>query len=215
MHVFSITEKLTRRGNQAQRLAFAGGYTGLCSGSSVTAHILQRLIYMHCPSVSQIILFTVLGISVVTDVQSGKIKNWLTLPAIALGPIVHLIEGGRGAALSSLEGAGVMIAVSVALVMLRIFGGGDIKLLVAVGSLAGMGLVMDSLLYSGVAGGVLAIIMLTQRRKTAVVTKQLALSAWLHISHGVDIRDGGGSGIKMPYSIAIAAGTVAAVFLPL
>ena len=165
--------------------------------------------------ISQIILIVVLGISVVTDVRSSKIRNWLTFPAILLGPVVHLLEGGWTSALSSLEGTGVMVLVSVLLVSLRIFGGGDIKLLLVVGSLGGLGLVIGSLLYSAIAGGILAIIMLLIRRKTAVVTKQLVLSAWLQFAHRINFKDGGSSGIKMPYSIAIAAGTVVAMFLPL
>lgn len=170
---------------------------------------------MNSLEISQIILIAALGISVVTDVRSGKIRNWLTFPAIILGPIVHLLEGGWKSALSSLEGAGLMILVSIVLVAIGIFGGGDIKLLVAVGSLGGLELVGNSLLYSAVAGGVLAIIMLVLRRKTAAVTKQLALSAWLKFAHKVSFKDGSSTGIKMPYSIAIAAGTVAAMFLPL
>ncbi|MCE5197646.1 MAG: prepilin peptidase [Armatimonadota bacterium] len=164
--------------------------------------------------VSRIVLLFVLGIAVITDVRSGKIKNWLTLPAILLGPIVHLIEGGPKAALSSLEAIGVMILVCVVLVALRIFGGGDIKLLVAVGSLAGMSLVKDSLLYTAVAGGVLAIVYMFIRRRAASVAKQMAQDALFYVAFKVKPIKGSGSGIKIPYSIAIAAGTIAAMILP-
>lgn len=164
--------------------------------------------------VSQILLIAVLVIAVVTDVRYGKIKNWLTLPAIAIGPLVHYAEGGSSYALYSLEAIGVMLLVSLVFIAFGVFGGGDIKLLLAVGSLGGMALVRDSLLCTALAGGLLSIFYLMHRRMAGDMAKRIANFIWLKMIFGAGSLDGVRTGIKMPYSIAIAVGTVVAVFLP-
>ncbi|MEI6512181.1 MAG: A24 family peptidase [bacterium] len=164
--------------------------------------------------VSQILLIAVLIIAVVTDVRYGKIKNWLTLPAIAIGPLVHYAEGGSSYALSSLEAIGVMLLASLVLKTFGPFGWGDTKLLMAVGSLGGMALVRDSLLCTALAGGLLSIFYLMHRRMAGDMAKRIANFIWLKMIFGAGSLDGVRTGIKMPYSIAIAVGTVVAVFLP-
>ena len=58
---------------------------------------------------SEAALLSVLAAAVITDVKTGKIKNSLTLPAIACGPLLSFIDGGRSEAALSLAGMGVMI----------------------------------------------------------------------------------------------------------
>lgn len=164
---------------------------------------------------NQVLLIIVLLIAVVTDVKTRKIKNWLTFPAIAAGPIVLLFLSGKAGAISSLQGIGIMIAVSVVAVSFGVLAGGDIKLLVAVGSLGGLNIIRDSLLLSALAGGILAMLFLIRHRQAAAVTKGLARAAWLKMILRVDSMEGMRTGIKIPYSIAIAAGTVAAMLKPL
>lgn len=161
---------------------------------------------------SEIILLGVLFVAVAMDVRTGKIKNWLTLPAIASGPIVHFIEDGSNGAVSSLAGLGAMILVAVVLVMFGIVGGGDVKLLVAVGSLAGLPMVKDVLIFSALAGGVMSIILMIVRRRAVGFAKELAQAAWLRLVLKADSKGAVRTSTKMPYSIAIAAGTIAAIF---
>lgn len=163
--------------------------------------------------ISKIVLLVVLAVAVYTDIRIGKIKNWLTLPAIVIGPILHFVQAGRVSALSSVEAIGVMILVCIVLVLFRAIGGGDIKLLVAVGSLAGMSLVWTTLLYTALAGGVLALVYLVIRRRAVDVTKQVATEAMTSVLLKAKPVIGCNSGIKVPYSIAIAAGTLAALLL--
>lgn len=163
-------------------------------------------------SVSESVLLAVLVVSVVTDVATGKIKNWLTLPAIASGPIIHYFQGND--VVLSLAGIGVMILVGALLYLPGIMGAGDVKLLMAVGSLAGVDFVRDALLFTALAGGVLALIVMIRHRIALKVTKDLARVAWMKMVLRVGVSDIPKSGRKMPYAIAIAVGTTLAVFLP-
>ena len=162
---------------------------------------------------SEVMLFAVLFVAVATDVKTGKIKNWLTLPALACGPIVHLLQGGKNEAVLSLAGLGAMLVVAALLLSFRLVGGGDAKLLVAVGSLAGIALVTNTLLYMAIAGGLMALITLILQRRTSAVAGQLARTAFLKLRLGVSIPWALPNRTKLPYSIAIATGTIVAVFM--
>ncbi len=79
-------------------------------------------------------------VAAVTDFRHGRIPNWLTLPALASGPLLALAVGGGGAALEALAGAllcGGAPALVYALSRGVAIGGGDIKLFAALGALLG------------------------------------------------------------------------------
>lgn len=160
---------------------------------------------------SQVVLLGVLAIAMITDIKTGKIKNWLTLPAIIIGPFIHLAQGQNHLATLSLAGMGVMLVAAAILISFGIVGGGDAKLLVAIGSLAGLSLVKNILLFTALSGGVFAILVLFKRKGIANTTKQLALTAWLKIGLKANGTEIDGGKIKLPYSVPIAIGTIAAL----
>jgi len=103
-----------------------------------------------------IILFTALVIAVITDLKTRKIYDKLTYPvAIAgflLNGIFYGIEGLRNSAIGWVLG--------VVLLFIFGFGGGDLKLLGAIGSLKGWFFVLWSIVYTAIAGGIFIIIYL-------------------------------------------------------
>ena len=168
--------------------------------------------------VNHVVILSVLGVAVLTDVKTGKIKNWLTLPAIALGPVVcTLAAGGHGAVLS-MQAIGLMALVGMVVFSFRILGGGDLKLLVAVGALGavpdGLVFVRNTLMFTALAGGVLALVVLMWQRRAAAAASQLARAAWLKMTLRVNCLAGIGR-TKIPYSLAIATGTIVAIVWPL
>jgi prepilin peptidase CpaA len=82
-------------------------------------------------------MLSVTLVASVTDVRSGLIPNWLTLPTLLLGPLIEASFGGlRGFLLSLL---GILVAGAVPLLFHRLgaMGGGDVKLFAALGGLGG------------------------------------------------------------------------------
>jgi len=86
-------------------------------------------------------------VAAITDYRTGKIRNWLTLPPLVAAPIAHLAMGGPEAALASLLGIVGCGLVPFLLFKARIptkgqelhaGGGGDVKLLAAVGGIVGL-----------------------------------------------------------------------------
>ncbi|HEY7351726.1 MAG TPA: A24 family peptidase [Terriglobales bacterium] len=70
----------------------------------------------------------------ITDLRWRKIPNWLTYPAIPVAIGLHWATAGRHAALLSLAGAAVGLGVLLPFVLLRQLGGGDWKLVGALGA---------------------------------------------------------------------------------
>jgi prepilin peptidase CpaA len=93
-------------------------------------------------------------IAAITDARRGTIPNWLTLPTLALAPLVHAVHAGPGALAWSLAGATVCAVVPFAMFQRGAMGGGDVKLFAAAGALAGAqaGLELQVLSYALAAG---------------------------------------------------------------
>lgn len=87
-----------------------------------------------------IILFTILVISLVTDLRSGKIYNTVTMPSIIAGICLNAIASPGGAFvgfLNSFYGIALAIAVFILPYFIGALGAGDVKLLMAIGALKG------------------------------------------------------------------------------
>ena len=79
-------------------------------------------------------------LAAVMDRCTGRIPNWLTLPAAVFGVVLHAILGGRGPSGVSLLGLVLTVAVPAILYGIshgRAIGGGDVKLFAALGALLG------------------------------------------------------------------------------
>jgi len=103
---------------------------------------------------------------------------------------------------------------------LRACGAGDAKLLAMVGAFVGVQAVISVVLYTMLAGGVLAVLAMVERR---VAIGTLANIRRLFTQWRVGAEQGMGgrstplalSAAQLPYAVAIAAGTVAAMLRPL
>src|SRR5262245_29605814 len=97
------------------------------------------------------------------DVRTRRIPNKLTLPALALGLVMHLALGGPTGLISSL--AGMLIAGGLLLPgwLLRYTGAGDVKLMAAVGAWFAFPLALFVTLATMIAGGLVALAIALRR----------------------------------------------------
>src|SRR5262245_4291949 len=92
------------------------------------------------------------------DLRMRRIPNLLTFGAAATGLIYHLVSGGFDGFGQSAAGWVIGALVFVVPFALRGLGGGDVKLLAALGAWIGPGDVVWLALYTGIAGGAMAIV---------------------------------------------------------
>ena len=94
----------------------------------------------------------------VTDLSSRRVPNALTFPAVVAGVAAHgLLPGGQGPVFA-IGGALVGLAVFLPFFALGGMGGGDVKLMAALGAWIGPAPIVWTALYGAVAGGVMAIV---------------------------------------------------------
>jgi prepilin peptidase CpaA len=153
-------------------------------------------------------------ISVYTDVRYRKILNAVTVPFAAAGLVLSVVARGWWGVAFSLEGIALGLAVFFASAFLgRILGAGDCKLFAAVGALQGPHMLLWCILYSLVAGGVLAIIVALARGVLRPALTRVWQSVYLraYLKTPMDIASSGEK-MRLPYALAIATGCLVAMW---
>ncbi len=151
--------------------------------------------------------------AVYTDVRWGKIFNYLTGPAIALGLIINSLSGIDGF-LHSIEGVGLAFGLFLISSLLgRILGGGDIKLLTAIGALQGPVFLAWTICGTAIIGGVLAVIIALRYGILLEKLKTLFATCYMRVTFQVpmEMEDNKATEPRLPYAIAIGLGTIATI----
>lgn len=152
------------------------------------------------------------------DVREGRVPNALTGGALLLGLALG-IWGGMETFVSALAGAGAGFAVALPVFLVGGLGGGDVKLLAAMGSLLGFGQLPAALAAIAVIGGLMAAFEVVRRgavRRTARNIFLIIMSfgrdsftRWKQREAGNAFTVGSPTAITVPYAVAIAVGSVA------
>lgn len=112
-----------------------------------------------------IVALIVAGLAAITDWRTGHIPNWLTLGALAIAPFARVIHaastGNKGVdalliGTQSLVGAALCAVVPLILYRQDAIGGGDVKLLLALGAWLGVRPGFEAEMYSFFAAGIFA-----------------------------------------------------------
>lgn len=148
--------------------------------------------------------------AVYTDLRYGKIYNFMTIPAVTLGMALNVALHGPSGLGIALGGIGVALAAWVAGMALGgRLGGGDVKLLAAVGALCGARFLVTAFVVAAFAGGLLAVLVALRRRELLSTLRRCAL--WLACRLGLRCPVApapGESGLRIPYALPIALGVV-------
>lgn len=112
----------------------------------------------------------------------------------------------------SAQGVGVgLVLFLVSALFGRLLGGGDVKLLMAIGALQGPHFLMWTLFYMALAGAVLAIAVALYHGILGQRVRALAASCYLRVAQGMPMEmNEAGGGPRLPYAIAIGVGSLVA-----
>jgi len=143
------------------------------------------------------------------EVKQHRIPNWLTVAGMILGLGAAFIEGWFDGLWYSFLGLLIGGGVFLPFCLMGVVGGGDMKLMAAVGAVVGYPLILGCLTDTCMAGGVLALGIMAWNGILLTT-----LSNAFKVIFGMPRPKKGMSKPPMvPYGIAIAAGTLYAIFI--
>jgi prepilin peptidase CpaA len=109
----------------------------------------------------------------ILDWRSRRIPNWLTMSALVTGLAANFAAGGIKGGVEAIEGAGAALAVLLPVVFLRGLGGGDWKLMGALGAWLGPRQVFLVLLVTIFLSGLLALVQIIRAKRFLVTLRNL------------------------------------------
>ena len=108
-------------------------------------------------NVASAVLTLLLLLAACADVRSRRIPNALTITGLAAALALRLVAG-PGAAVEGLLGALLAFILVLPFFVLGVFGGGDAKLLIAIGAFMGPRELLGALLVIASVGGIIGVI---------------------------------------------------------
>lgn len=151
----------------------------------------------------------------IADVWTRKVPRWLTVSGFIAGLAYHLFRHDVVAALGT---ATVGFVIGLALFSLGAIGGGDVKLITALGAMLGFHKWALAMEVSILVAGVMAVVQIIHHRAVAQTLRNLReiLKGWFYVglkAHPV-LNVSNRATIRSPYALAVAVGTVVAVMKP-
>jgi prepilin peptidase CpaA len=150
----------------------------------------------------------------VADARWRMIPRNLTVLAFFTGLLYHAIRGGF---LSSLLTAAAAFAIGLGLYELRAIGGGDVKLMTALGAMLGFQAWLQAVEIGLIIAGLMALIGILRRRVFLQTLRNIGRLLQHFFTQGLrphpDIQVNNPSLVRIPFGVAAAVGTVFTVVL--
>jgi prepilin peptidase CpaA len=167
--------------------------------------------------VNYVIAIVIGLVACVTDLRSRRIPNVLTFGSALAALVFHTMSAGAGGLLTALGGWALGVAFFFLPFALGGMGGGDVKLVAALGAWLGPALTVWVALYTGIAGGILALgaALASGYLKQAMSNLRLLLAHWTVSGMGrVDeVSLAGSTGPRLAYAVPIFVGTLVTLWL--
>jgi len=151
----------------------------------------------------------------VVDLRCGKVPNWLTYPAIVMALLGHALTGGLAGSDGRLGLTGALAGLAVGFGPLLIcwlaggIGGGDAKLMGAIGALGGMRFAIGAMMYGFIVAALMAVVVMIRRRVVVQTLRRVWHTLALLVMPGVRPADPTGKDSpQIPFAVALCVGAV-------
>jgi prepilin peptidase CpaA len=171
--------------------------------------------------VGAIALLVLVFAALAYDLKVRKIPNVVTFPAIIFGLGYNAFEGGLDGFLFGLYGFLAGAGVFFIPFLVGWVGGGDLKLLGAIGAIGGTAFVLNTVVFTALWGGVMALILIFYKKRFDVLKRFVFGLKLLIITGGnigaviPDRSELEQKPLVLPYGLAIYLGTLTAFFVKL
>lgn len=171
------------------------------------------------PTLLKILLLSIVLAAGIYDLRFRRIPNWLNLSGVVLGLGVNTLLLARHGFAISLFGLICSLAVYVPLYLIRGMGAGDVKLMAAVGAMAGPRNWLIIFIATALLGGLVSILLIMLKKRCHQTWLNLAVILG-ELSHGrmpshrdarLDVRDS--RALRIPHGTIIATGAIAFLLL--
>lgn len=146
-----------------------------------------------------------------TDLRWRRIPNWLTYPAAPIAVVLHAIAGRWPEAKLSLEGLALGLGLLLPFVLLRSLGGGDWKLVGALGAFFGPKSLLVVIFYTLLINALMAIVLIVAKKRIWRTLRNMGrlVAAFfrLHLP-AKDLTIDNPEAIKVPFGVAAAVGVL-------
>jgi prepilin peptidase CpaA len=146
-----------------------------------------------------------------TDWRSRRIPNWLTVPGLLLGVAANSLAGGWVGAKDSLLGAALGLALLLPLVLIRSLGGGDWKLVGALGAFLGWQRLIAVLLSTVLVAAAMAVVLVVWKKRVRQTLRNMGLMLasffTLHLP-GPELTLDNPESLKVPFGVAVAIAVI-------
>jgi prepilin peptidase CpaA len=163
-----------------------------------------------------VITVAIAAVAAAVDMKTGRIPNALTFGATLAALLFHAIDGGVSGFGWALAGCGIGLAVFFPFFALGGLGAGDVKLVAALGTWLGPLGVLRLAAGAGIAGGVVALVVMLHARYLGTAARNLLLLLTHWRVNGVrplpELTLAGGSGPRLAYAVPILLGTLGALW---
>jgi prepilin peptidase CpaA len=153
---------------------------------------------------------------IASDLRSRRIPNALTASGMAVGLAAHAASAGLMGFATA--GCGLLLAVGLLLLPFALggIGGGDVKMMAAVGALVGPTALLASLLAGMLLGGLVAVGVLWRRgrltEKLQLVGAMLRSALVMRSIEPLRAPANGPDAVALPYSVPLGLGTAFALY---
>ena len=166
------------------------------------------------PPAVQVVLIVVVLTAAFFDLRYRRVPNWLTIGALGAGIGSNLALGHTAGLWISLKGLGLALLIYLPLYLLRAVGGGDLKLMAAIGAIVGPTNWIGIWLITALLGGVAALVLVIVKRRLGVtlvnvwaILTSLARGRAPHLEHpDIDVRRE--SSLRLPHGVVIGGATL-------
>jgi len=141
------------------------------------------------------------------DWRYRRIPNWLTVPGFVAGVAVNTVVDGWSGTKSSLLGAGLGLLLLLPLVLVKALGGGDWKLVGALGACLGPSRLIAVLIGTIFVAGVMAIGLIVYKRRVRESARNMwhMLKAFLTLHlPGREVSLDNPDAAKIPFGVSVA-----------
>ncbi|TVQ63003.1 MAG: hypothetical protein EA379_04700 [Phycisphaerales bacterium] len=121
------------------------------------------------------------AVASVYDLRTREIPDWIPIALLVWAAVALLVGVHHADWLSALGGLALAFGIGALLFYIADFGGGDAKLLGAVGACYGLGSTLPILFWIAIMGGVLAVVALARGKRSLAYAPAIAMGTLIWV----------------------------------